>query len=235
MAFDAYADHGRLHTADTVETVREQLVEDYLSTRAELDDPRQVLILARTRAQATTLNHAVRRHLLADSRPSEAAVPVPTDDGDVHFRVADEVIVMRNLHRAQLFKGTWATVTSVGLDGLVLTTATGRSAALDRLTAGRVLDHGYALTIHKAQDVTVERALLWADPGLNREAGYVGLFRAREATHAYATPAFDPLDDLDCGAPSRFQGSSGRRAFSLVSDLEHSHQQYVALDNAPSR
>lgn len=234
-AFDAYADHGRLHTADTIEAVRAQLVEDYLSARAEQDDPRQVLILARTRAQTATLNQAVRRHLLADGRLSDAALRLRTEDGDTDFRVGDEVIVTRNLHREHLFNGTRATVTSVGLDGLVLTKATGRPVALDRLTAGRVLDHGYALTIHKAQGVTVQRAVLWADPGLYREAGYVGLSRAREATHVYVPPAFDPVDDLDCGAPSRSQDRSSARTLSLVSDLERSHQQHLALDHSPSR
>lgn len=216
-ALEAHADHGRLHTADTIEAVREQLVEDYLSARAEQDDPRQVLILARTRAQTATLNHAVSRHLLADGRLSDAALRVRTEDSDVDFRVGDEVIVTRNLHREHLFNGTRATVTSVSLDGLILTTATGRPVALDRLMAGRVLDHGYALTIHKAQGITVERALLWADPGLYREAGYVGLSRAREATHVYVPTAFDPVDDLDCGAPSRSQDRSSARTLSLVS------------------
>lgn len=89
------------------------------------------------------------------------------------------------------------------------TTATVRPVALDRGLAGRVLDHGYALTIHKAQGLTVERALLWADPGLYREAAYVGLARAREATHVYVPPTFDPIDDRDCGAPGRSQDRSG--------------------------
>lgn len=203
-AFDAYADHGRLHTADTIDTVRERLVHDYLAARVERDDPRQVLILARTRAHASTLNHAVRSGLLADGRLSQAALHVHAEDGDIDFRVGDEVIGTRNLHSAHLFNGTRATVTNVGLDGLVLTTPTGGPVALDRHMAGRVLDHGYALTIHKAQGITVERALLWADPGLYRQAAYVGLSRAREATHVYVPPTFDPVDDLDCGASSRW-------------------------------
>ena len=68
---------------------------------------------------------------------------------------ANDVIVTRNLHHANLFNGTRATVTSVGFDGLVLTTATGRPVPLDRVTVGRALDHGYALTIYKAQGLTV--------------------------------------------------------------------------------
>jgi conjugative relaxase-like TrwC/TraI family protein len=147
-AFDAYADHGRIHTADTIEAVREQLVDDYLSARAEHDDPRQVLILARTRSQAATLNHEVGRHLLTDGRLSAVALRVRTDDREIDFRVGDEVIVTRDLHHANLFNGTRATVTSVSFDGLVLTTATGRPVPLDRVTVGRALDHGYALTIH---------------------------------------------------------------------------------------
>jgi len=43
------------------------------------------------------------------------------------------------------------------------------------------------MTIHKAQGLTVDHALLYGAEGLTREAGYVGLSRGRRENHIYTT------------------------------------------------
>jgi len=53
------------------------------------------------------------------------------------------------------------------------------------------LDHGYAMTCHKAQGLTVDVALLYGAGGITREAGYVGLSRGRVANHLYVAEADD--------------------------------------------
>ena len=77
---------------------------------------------------------------------------------------------------------------------------TGRTLTRAHLLAG-VLDHGYALTVHQAQGLTVDRVFLLADTGLYREAGYVGLSRARHRSELHLNDAPDNLthteDDLD--------------------------------------
>jgi hypothetical protein len=47
------------------------------------------------------------------------------------------------------------------------------------------LSHGYALTIHKAQGVTVDRAYVLAGESLSQESGYVAMSRARELTELF--------------------------------------------------
>ena len=56
----------------------------------------------------------------------------------------------------------------------------------------RHLDHGYAMTCHKAQGATVQTALLYGTGALTREAGYVALSRGRAANHLYV-----PDDQVD--------------------------------------
>lgn len=63
----------------------------------------------------------------------------------------------------------------------------------------------------------------------------MGLSRAREATHVYVAPTFEPADDDDCRAPSRSEDRSGARDLRLASDLERSHQQHLAVDHTPIR
>ena len=57
----------------------------------------------------------------------------------------------------------------------------------------RHLDHGYAMTCHKAQGATVGTALLYGTGALTREAGYVALSRGRAANHLYVPD--DPVDE----------------------------------------
>ena len=52
------------------------------------------------------------------------------------------------------------------------------------------LQHGYAMTVHVAQGLTVDHAFVLAGPGLNRELGYTALSRGRETNQLYA--ARDP-------------------------------------------
>ena len=48
------------------------------------------------------------------------------------------------------------------------------------------LQHGYAMTVHVAQGLTVDHAFVLAGPGLDRELGYTALSRGRETNHLYA-------------------------------------------------
>jgi hypothetical protein len=57
------------------------------------------------------------------------------------------------------------------------------------------LDHGYALTVHKAQGTTVDRAFVLATESLTKEAGYVALSRARARSELFVS-----LDHMDADA-----------------------------------
>ncbi|KDM68391.1 Ti-type conjugative transfer relaxase TraA [Acidiphilium sp. JA12-A1] len=47
------------------------------------------------------------------------------------------------------------------------------------------VDHGYAVTLHKAQGVTVDRAFVLATPGMDRHLAYVGMTRHRDDVRLY--------------------------------------------------
>ena len=118
------------------------------------------------------------------------------------FATGDLVVVRRNDHRRGLVNGQRGRVTAVDppTGGLEIDVG-GQRRTLTRahLQAG-VLDHGYALTVHQAQGLTVDRVFLLGDTGLYREAGYVGLSRARHRSELHLNDARDDLahteDDL---------------------------------------
>jgi hypothetical protein len=97
--------------------------------------------------------------------------------------------------------GTHGTLTAINDDTIVLTDRAGREYTLtpDYLASttqrgGPVLDHGYALTGHKAQGLTVDQAFVLGSDQLYREWGYVAMSRGRHANRLYLVNAHDYRD-----------------------------------------
>ena len=86
-------------------------------------------------------------------------------------------------------RGTVAIATA---DRLAVRFDDGRTEALtgEELASDR-LDHAYAVTVHRLQGATVDRAHVFADGG-GRELAYVAMSRARDTSHVYVA-----ADDLD--------------------------------------
>jgi ATP-dependent exoDNAse (exonuclease V) alpha subunit len=87
--------------------------------------------------------------------------PEGTDD-PTDLRTGDLVIVGRNDNRLGLYNGTRAEVTAVNIEAEALTLHTDDDREV-RLSAAWAachdLSHAYAMTLHKAQGLTVDHAL----------------------------------------------------------------------------
>jgi hypothetical protein len=89
--------------------------------------------------------------------------------------------------------------------------------------------HGYAITCHVAQGLTVDRAFVLADHDLSRESGYTALSRGRHANYLYATRELDdPRAEIAPAAPVR--GDPMER---LVAALKTSSAMTLAIDTEP--
>jgi conjugative relaxase-like TrwC/TraI family protein len=228
-ALDAYQQHDRLHTAHSRTDLHTQAVECYLHARARADDPWQVTLLAARRSEVRQLNEHVRARLMATGHLGRAALQVDTERGPVEYRTGDQVLLTRNDHQRGLLNGTSAMVEDLSRDGLTLRTRDGRSVSVDRgwLEHGR-LDHGYALTIHKAQGRTLHTALLIGDAALSTEAGYVGLSRGTHTNHLFLDTSTAAPNETDCPSNPRRQRPEVRERSALDSALRHSRQQDLA-------
>lgn len=139
------------------------------------------------------------------------------------MRTGNLVILGRNDNRFGLYNGTRAIVTAINVetDSLTLRTDDDREVKITPTWAARHdLSHAYAMTLHKAQGLTVDHALLYGSDALTREAGYVGLSRGRRENHSYLSPTtrvcgrtgecdFDqpgPLADLSSRSPPLLAG-----------------------------
>jgi hypothetical protein len=106
------------------------------------------------------------------------------------MRTGDLVIIGRNDNRIGLYNGTRGVVLAINTQAgsLTLHTDDHRDVTLTATGAARHhLSHAYAMTLHKAQGLTIDHALLNGSDALTREAGYVEPSRGRRENHIYAT------------------------------------------------
>lgn len=198
QALDAYQQHGRIHTADNAADVRSQLVADWWTSR-QRDEPG--VMLALRRSDVSDLNQRARALMAGTGALSGPELSV----GGRTFSVGDEIVCLKNDRHLGVANGTRGTVTALDPEAqnLTLTRADGRELALparylDDHTqrGGSTIDHGYALTAHKAQGMTTGTAFVLGSDDLYREAGYVALSRGRRENHLYlVAPDTEPREN----------------------------------------
>jgi conjugative relaxase-like TrwC/TraI family protein len=239
-AFRTYQEHGRVALHDRLEDVHAAAVGDWWHAYRH---GRNALLLAGTRAEARALNR--------DGRACAAAAgllhgPV-LDVAGRHFQAGDRVILTRNAgvdptrrqpRSCRVDNGMIGTIAALDptTGTMTIQLTTGSTIVLDGayVRDGHV-DHGYAVTIHKAQGVTCDDVFVVGPRGLYRQAGYVALSRARHGAWLYAT-------SHDAAAVGERHHSVGIRLPSepdddpgadLLDALEHSHAKVLASSIVP--
>jgi Ti-type conjugative transfer relaxase TraA len=179
---NAYREHGRIVARPTAHSVRSQLVSDWWT--ATQDPEVDAVMIAHRRADVSELNDRARTI-------ARAAGQLGTDEviaGDRAFSTGDRIVCERNDRRTDLVNGARGQVTEVDPERSTLTLLLddGREVhpSDDYLDDGH-LAHGYALTAHKAQGATVDRAFVLGSDELYREWGYTALSRHRDEARFY--------------------------------------------------
>jgi hypothetical protein len=178
MALATYERAGRVHTAPSVYDTCERVVESWVSTYRKGQD---AVMLAVTGHEVATLNELARSEL---RRSGDLGPDVLLADG-TGFAVRDRVVCLYNDPRLGVLNGTSGSVERLLGSGLVVSTADGqRFLPASYIEAGH-LGHGYALTVHKSQGLTVDQAFVLATESMTREAAYVAMSRAREGSELF--------------------------------------------------
>jgi conjugative relaxase-like TrwC/TraI family protein len=189
------AEHGRLGVAETRPEVKAGLLADWW--QAASDDLARSVMIAYRRADVAELN-AVARTLL-DREGALGHERLALDNG-LELAVGDRILCTRNDRRLQIANGSRGTIVDIDpkQPAVAVDLDDGRCVTLPAgyLEAGYV-SHAYALTGHKTQGLTVERAFVLADDQRAlKEWGYVALSRARHETRLYTIE-----DQLEPDAP----------------------------------
>ena len=215
-ALAAYSDAGRIHVFDSPLDLRDALVDGYLTARA--DGPADgVVVLATSRREVRQLNQEIRAALQQRGLVGAEALTVPLGSATREFAIGDAVMITRNHYAHGVLNGMRGRVISfdAGDGSLVMADSDGIEHRLDAalLRSGDV-QHAYAMTVHKAQGMTLDVALVSGSATLRKEASYVAMSRGRMSNHIFVTD-----DDLRENAPE-------------VADL---HDEAAALDELQQR
>jgi Ti-type conjugative transfer relaxase TraA len=192
-ALNSYRQQGRIVTADTPDDLRQKLVDDWWDTAR--DEMAGSIMIGLRRADVDDLNHRARARMLQDGRLTGPTIQA----AGIELQVGDRIVGLRNSRRHGIVNGTRATITSIDPDRRAIdaTTDDGRTVVLTRdyLDAGHVT-HGYAITGHKAQGLTVDHTYVLGSEALYREWGYVALSRGRQTNRLYQTVLDQHLDEI---------------------------------------
>jgi Ti-type conjugative transfer relaxase TraA len=181
-AIGRYAEAGFVHSAETREAARAELVDAWDRDRRHYPDASRI-ILTHTNDEVRALNEEVRDQLKANGALG-AEVAITVERGERMFAENDRVMFLRNERSIGVKNGSLGTVQNVDRMRMAVMLDDGRSVAFDLKDYAHV-DYGYAATIHKAQGMTVDRVQVLATPGVDSHSTYVALSRHREQVDLY--------------------------------------------------
>jgi conjugative relaxase-like TrwC/TraI family protein len=230
-AVSAYIAHDAVVTGKRLEAeVLGQLIHDY---RTAVEQGRDTIMLTHRRADVDTLNRMAHAQAAARGQLEGPALTVGSlamrRDGSVElskeFRAGDIALCLENDHERGLTNGMRVQVIAVdpALHSVTLRTPDSREVTVD-VRHYDAIDHGYAMTVHKAQGLSVDVSLVLARGDEGREWTYTAMSRGREDNICY-TPAAPPLRD-EHGAHLHEE-----RADELADRLEHSWSRSEAADS----
>lgn len=193
-AIDAYRGRGSVHVRDDQKAAMEALVRRWLTDR-EAGGGSQI-ILTHRRRDAARLNAEVRDALRAEGMlGKEFSIPVIVSEDEAGqleerleyrgFAVGDRILFTRNDQNLGVLNGTVGTILAVNDKGVMrVVLPDGKTQAIDPKAYAH-LEQGYAMTIHKAQGMTVDRAYVYASRSMDAHSSYVAMTRHRERVDIY--------------------------------------------------
>ncbi|MGH8875532.1 MAG: ATP-dependent DNA helicase, partial [Acidimicrobiia bacterium] len=184
-AVATYRERRRIVVGSCPEETLARAVRDWYRHVQASGDLEGTLLLAHTNGTVADLNARAREHMAASGHLRGRALQA----GERAFRAGDRVLARKNRARLGVLNGDLGTVVEVDPERGALTLRMDRGGETRELPAWYLssghLEHGYALTGHKAQGVTVRRSFTVAGGGIDREWTYVTMSRGREANTLY--------------------------------------------------
>ena len=200
-AVSAYIAHDAVVTRKSSEgDVRYKMLSDYQDA---VEQGRDTIMLTHRRADVDTLNRSAHRQAAESGRLEGPALKVgdmhARSDGSVvmpkEFRAGDLAVCLENDRERGLTNGMRVQLLSVepAMHTVTMRTPDNREVTAD-VRHYDAIDYGYAMTVHKAQGLSVDVSLVLARGGEGREWTYTAMSRGREANRYY-TPSAPPLPD----------------------------------------
>ncbi|MBO6675275.1 MAG: AAA family ATPase [Rhizobiales bacterium] len=190
VALQAYADEEAVHHYETADDAIASLVSDYMEDLKKHGPNRSRLALAHRHKDVYAINQAIRQA----TKELEGAVPellVETDMGPRVFAEGDRILFTRNDKELGVRNGMLGTVTGIDSNRVSAKIDCDDHESQKSITTPRSrfrhIDHGYAVTIHRAQGCTVDRSFVLSSSTMDENLIYVAMTRHREISQFYSS------------------------------------------------
>jgi conjugative relaxase-like TrwC/TraI family protein len=220
-AYQQYTMRDRIHVEPSATERRAAIVADHRELAAHGVD---AVMLARRRDEVTALNEMARAAAIADGRVLGPALEVSGQE----YQAGDQIICVANDRRGGVTNGTRGLVIGVDVERRALNVqrSDGRELVIDTQRYDAI-DRGYALTVHKAQGMTADVALVMGSDGATREWAYTAMSRSTLATHYYEVAHPRERDSLGVHHSLESELSADER---ILRTWSRSEQKDSALD-----
>lgn len=160
-------------------------------TVADLAAGKSSVALAETRYEVQRINELAREQAKAagvvSGEDKVFKAEIREEERELRFSAGDRVIFLKNDRETGVKNGTTGVV-QLAEDGKLTVKLDGKDNAVEIDQAKyNKLDYGYAMTVHKSQGVTVDRAHYAPSSMAHREMSYVALSRHRESVKVHIT------------------------------------------------
>ncbi len=219
-----YLQRSRVVIEATSSATLDRAVADWRTYVDITGDARGALLIAHHSATVDELNRRARDLTIAAGSIGGPGIEA---SGRV-YQPGDRIMCLKNQSRIGVLNGDLGTVIAADSHHRTLTVSLDRHDETVHLPAWYIasgyLNHGYAITGHKAQGLTINRAFVVASDAITREWSYVAMSRGREATTIYLV---SPAVDDDCGHITHNRPGETRR---LDTALDRTERQTAAID-----
>lgn len=205
----AYAERGCVHQSDTQAAAQTAIVEAWAAAR-QADPSQTCLVLVATNAERLAMNNQMREVLKERGQLWDGII-VETAKGYREFATGDKVMFTKNDGQLGTKNGTCGTVHAIKGHTLTVGLEDGRTVTVNTKLRPADLDYSYAVTVHKSQGMTVDRAWLLANPMMAAENVLVGCTRHKHDLAVH----YSKTNFADQAALVKRLGQAGRKEFTF--------------------
>ncbi|WGF91073.1 Ti-type conjugative transfer relaxase TraA [Marinivivus vitaminiproducens] len=200
-ALKRFENAGMVHAAPNRTAASVDVLKRWNHDRKEAPE-RSSIMYSYTRRDTADLNEDARATMREEGALQGEDRTIETRQGSKPFAVGDRIVFLENSRELGVQNGTTGTLRGIAASRLTVQLdspngpGSGRKVAFERRQYDHI-DHGYAITMHKAQSVTVDRSFMLATPHMDRHAAYVAMSRHRAGTDlVYSTNDVESLDAM---------------------------------------
>lgn len=243
----AYKDHGYIKEHDTQLEAMADLVDTWNKNRIDTPDKNQIVLVA-TNEERNQLNKLMRDSIKAEGGLSEEYSIKTGEFTSLKAAAGDKMMFTAPDKELGVKNGTIGIIEEINAHSTKIRLDGDKVVTLDN-SAETSIDYAYAVTVHKSQGMTVDKALVLANPIMNAENIYVAETRHKEeVTMFYSEEKFAAsagktsyqamVDSLSQTGTKEFTANgqawseTARKDDSLVSQLIADHNSQAVLASA---